>query len=122
MHIFSEIRLSLIYQAFVWETFCTLIICYVLAVTKGHACAWLPMISRCAVCPPEKYIFRIGIVLTSVGILFQVFTAYNTNLKYSKSSLCLFLGTLAGVSLSIVGVVNEDEDHLVHACELFTHI
>ena len=121
MQILSEITLTFVYQAFVYETFCTIVTCYVLAVTKGDVHAWLPMISACAVHPPESYIFRLGSVLTSVGILFQVVTVYNANLKYSKNTLCLFLGTLAGASVSIVGVVNEHEDHLVHSCELFTH-
>ena len=121
MHALGGISVTFIYQVFILETFCTIVVCYVLAVTTGHVRAWLPMISACAVYPPEKYISRLGIVLAGVGILFQVFTVYNANLKYYKSNLCLFLGSLAGASVSIVGVVNEDEDHLIHACELFMH-
>lgn len=118
MHILNKIPVTLIYQALVLETFCTIVVCYLLAVANEHVRVWLPMISACAVSSPEKYIFRIGIVLAAVGIFFKVVTVYNAHLNYSKSTFCLFLGTLASASNAIVGVVNEDEARTVHACEL----
>jgi len=42
--------------------------CYLIAVGQGHVPAWLPMISDCAVYPPESYFFRIGIIL-GAGLL-----------------------------------------------------
>ena len=92
--------------------------CYIIAVSLGHVPAWLPMISDCALYAPEKYIFRLGIVIGSFLIGFLTIGVYYTakTRPYSKQ-ICL-LGVIGSFGLSVVGVVNEHEDHTVHVCML----
>ena len=47
----------------------TIIVCYLLAVLLGHVESWwLPMVSDCGVYFPEKWIFHIGLIVSSVLI------------------------------------------------------
>ena len=98
-------------------TFGTILLCYGLAVGLGHVPAWLPMISDCAVKAPEKYPFRMGIVVGAFLLGFEVVAVYNSDRKYSKDKICLFLGCIASLGLAVVGVVNEKEDNFIHTCE-----
>ena len=93
----------------------TIFVCYGIAVSLGHVPAWLPMISDCAVLPPEKYIFRLGIVIGSVFLAMDSILIYNADKSYSHSKLSLLLGMVGVVGTSIVGVVNEKEDIGVHS-------
>ena len=93
----------------------TIFVCYGIAVSLGHVPAWLPMISDCAVLPPEKYIFRLGIVIGSVFLAMDSILIYNADKSYSHSKLGLLLGMVGVVGMSIVGVVNEKEDNGVHS-------
>ena len=95
----------------------TILLCYGLAVCLGHVEPWLPMISDCAVEAPEKYPFRMGIVIGAFLLGFEVVAVYNGNRAFSRSRVCLFLGCLASCGLGIVGVVNEKEDNPVHSSE-----
>ena len=98
-------------------TFGTILLCYGLAVGLGHVPAWLPFISDCAVKAPEKYPFRMGIVVGAFLLGFEVVAVYNSDRKYSKDKICLYLGCIASLGLAVVGVVNEKEDNLIHTCE-----
>ena len=46
----------------------TIIVCYTVAVLTGHVEWWLPMVSDCGVYFPEKWIFHIGLIVSSVLI------------------------------------------------------
>ena len=95
----------------------TVFLCYGLAVGLGHVPAWLPMISDCAVEAPEKYPFRMGIVVGAFLLVFEVVAVYNSDRKFSKNKACLYLGCIASFGLAVVGVVNEKENNTIHSCE-----
>ena len=89
-----------------------IILCYCLALGNGHVPAWLPMISDCAVLPPEKYPFRLGLVTGSLSLALNVLIVHNASRKGSNCSL--LIGLISCFGLSVAGVVNEDEDTIVH--------
>lgn len=95
----------------------TLLTCYTLAVVNGHVPAWLPMISDCAVYAPEKYVFRLGVVLGASLIAFQAVATYNANKTMLLAKPMAVLGVVAAAGLGVVGVVNEVEDDFVHTCK-----
>ena len=95
----------------------TILLCYALAVGLGHVPAWLPMISDCAVEAPERYPFRMGLVVGAFLLGLEVVAVYNSDRVFSKNKLCLYLGCIASFGLGIVGVVNEKEDNTVHSGE-----
>ena len=117
MNVLGSVRLSTLIHAGAVETLATILICYAVAVTRGHVKPWLPMISDCAVYPPEKYPFRFGLALSSFFIGVQT-VAIHVAKGYSKVSL--FLGLLASLSLGIVSVVNEEENNSVHSSKFIT--
>lgn len=117
MNVLGSVRLSTLIHVGAVETLATILICYAVAVTRGHVKPWLPMISDCAVYPPEKYPFRFGLALSSFFIGAQT-VAVHVAKSYSKVSL--FLGLLASLSLGIVSVVNEDENNSVHGGKFIT--
>lgn len=100
----------------------TLLTCYTLAVTNGHVPAWLPMISDCAVYAPEKYVFRLGVVIGASLIAFQAVATYFANKDLLLAKPLAVLGVVAAAGLGVVGVVNEVEDNFVHVCKLNTPI
>ena len=95
----------------------TILLCYTLATSLGHVPVWLPMISDCAVYAPEKYLFRWGIVLTGGLFALQSVLLYGANRPYSHSKAALTVGLLGSFCLSIVGVINEDENNTIHSSE-----
>jgi len=104
--------------------------CYLIAVGQGHVPAWLPMISDCAVYPPESYFFRIGIILGAgllvsnciLMLLFRKDIAPEEEKKRTGSGNQIdffdkFSFTLAFIGcsgLATVGAVNEVENTKVH--------
>ena len=115
MNVLGSVRLSTLIHVGAVETLATILICYAVAVTRGHVKPFLPMISGCAVDPPEKYPFRFGLALSSFFIGVQTVAVHLAE-GYSKASL--YLGLLASLSLGIVSVVNEDENNSVHSSKL----
>ena len=93
----------------------TIFVCYGIAVYLGHVPAWLPMISDCAVLPPEKYLFRLGIVTGAILLAVNSNLIYHADKSFSHSKLGLVLGTMAAVALATVGVVNEKENNSIHS-------
>lgn len=93
----------------------TILLCYTLSVSLGHVPAWLPMISDCAIYPPEKYAFRWGLVIGSTLFGAQTVLIYGADKPYAKSKLSLILGLLAAFCLSVVAVVSEAEDNTIHS-------
>ena len=93
----------------------TIFLCYTVATSLDHVPVWLPMISDCAVLPPEKYPFRWGIVLSAAIFAGQSVLLYGADRPYSRSKVALFLGLLTSFCLSVVGVVNEAEDNTIHS-------
>lgn len=93
----------------------TILLCYGTAVYLGHVPAWLPMISDCAVLPPEKYFFRLGIVTGAMFIAIASKLIYHAEKAFTYSKLGLSLGTIGAIGLAIVGVVNEKENNAIHS-------
>ena len=93
----------------------TILLCYTVATLLGHVPVWLPMISDCAVYPPEKYPFRWGIVLSAALFALQSVLLYGADRPYSRSKVALFFGLLTAFCLSVVGVVNEVENNTIHS-------
>jgi hypothetical protein len=92
----------------------TILLCYAVATLLGHVPVWLPMISDCAVYPPEKYPFRWGIVLSAALFALQSVLLYGADRPYSRSKVALFFGLLTALCLSVVGVVNQVENNTIH--------
>lgn len=93
----------------------TILVCYGTAVYLGHVPAWLPMISDCAVLPPEKYLFRLGIVTGAIFLGIESKLIYHADQSFTYSKFGLILGTIAAIGLAIVGVVNEKENNGIHS-------
>jgi alpha-L-fucosidase len=72
------------------------------------------MISDCALKPPEKYIFRWGITIGAALVGLLSVGVYYTTRTRAHSKLLLVLGLVGCMGLSVVAVVNEEENHLVH--------
>ena len=119
MEVLATLPLPLVIKWACGLTSGTILLCYALAAGLGHVPAWLPMISDCAVEVPERYPFRMGIVLGAFLLGLEVVAVYNSDRVFSKNKFCLYLGCLASVGLGIVGVVNEKEDNTVHSGEYY---
>lgn len=117
MEVLSTWSGKFILRASVLEMFITIMGCYLIAVSLGHVPIWLPMISDCAVKPPEMYIFRLGIAIGAFMIGFQSITVYIANKERPLSKLCAALGTIGSIGLGVVAVVNEKENDHVHSCK-----
>lgn len=98
----------------------TIILCYAIAVSLGHVPAWLPMISDCAVYPPESYFFRLGMILTAAllfvneGVMFFFLNAVQYGGPKTSDRWGLLIAGISCLGLGIVAAVNEDEDIEVH--------
>jgi len=101
----------------------TIVCCYLLAVSQGNVPIWLPMISDCALFPPESYLFRLGLISSSVLLNMNAFfmlcyksvTLNNTDLDYSTfDKVAYAISTIASTGLAVVGAVNEREDSSLH--------
>ena len=102
----------------VLEVLFTILLCYTLAVVNGHVPVWLPMISDCAVYSPEKYPFRLGIVIGAALLSVQAITTYFVNKDSSRLAKPMaVMAVVASAGLAVVGVVNEKEDNFVHTCK-----
>ena len=117
MGIIGKVPVNVFIHAAALEILVTILLCYTLAVSLGHVPVWLPMISDCAVYPPEKYPFRWGFVVGATLMGVQNVLIFGADKPYSKSKTSLVLGLLASFCLSVVGVVNEEEDNLIHSGE-----
>eukprot|EP01111_Echinosteliopsis_oligospora_P000612 TRINITY_DN1068_c0_g1_i1.p1 TRINITY_DN1068_c0_g1~~TRINITY_DN1068_c0_g1_i1.p1 ORF type:complete len:267 (+),score=75.14 TRINITY_DN1068_c0_g1_i1:122-922(+) len=99
----------------------TIGICYYLAVRLGHVPAWLPMISDCAVNAPEKYPFRVGMIVAPCLIFINatLFYFYVGGSKFGGrrvvDKVALVMCGISAIGLMIVGAVNEQEDNSVHS-------
>eukprot|EP01027_Heterolobosea_sp_BB2_P011940 GEZU01017328.1.p1 GENE.GEZU01017328.1~~GEZU01017328.1.p1 ORF type:complete len:341 (+),score=95.12 GEZU01017328.1:58-1080(+) len=100
----------------------TIAICYSIAVYLGHVPAWLPMISDCAVYPPESYFFRFGMISTAIFLNLNsaLMLLYQHNKKSAfggiraSDYIGLAICTLACIGLGILAAVNEDENTHIH--------
>ena len=115
MAVVSSIHMVVVTHAGALITLGTVLLCYTIAVSLGHVPAWLPMISDCAVDPPEKYIFRLGIVTGAMILALNTVVVYQADRAFSNSKLSLILGVVACTCLAIVGVVNEKENNDLHS-------
>ena len=92
---------------------CTMLLCYILAVSFKHVHPWLPMISGCAVYSPEKFFFRYGILPTALLMGCESVVIYLAAVPRAKAALVL--GVLSSLSLGIVAVDSENEASRVHS-------
>lgn len=100
--------------------FGTILGCYFLALSNGHVSLWpVPMISDCAVLPPEMFLFRLGFVTMALLMALQSVIIFLAGVPRSK--VAVVLGVLASLALAVVGVVNEREASKVHSSERFMH-
>ena len=118
MAILSSIPMVVITHFGALVTMGTILLCYTIAVLHGHVPAWLPMISDCAVGSPEKYPFRIGILVGAMALAFNTVVFYKADRAFSNSKLCLLLGLVGAAGLGIVAVVGEKENKAVHSGKL----
>ena len=114
MKILDKWPSSLFVHGGVLEMLFTILLCYTLAVVNGHVPAWLPMISDCAVYAPEKYPFRLGIVIGASLLAFQVVNTYNVNKSSALAKPMAVMAVFASAGLATVGVVNERENDNIH--------
>lgn len=91
----------------------TISLCYVLAASLKHVKPWLPMISDCAVLPPEEFPFRFGVLTTALLMAGESLIIYLAAVP--KSKVALGLGVVASLCLGVVGVVNEEEASKLHS-------
>ena len=73
------------------------------------------MISDCAVEAPEKYPFRLGIIIGAALLGVEVLLVFFADRKFSKNRFCLVVGILSSLGLEIVGAVNEVENNTIHS-------
>jgi len=104
----------------------TILTCYGLAVFLGHAPAWLPMISDCALLPPEMFLFRIGMIsaalLLNINSLLMFF--YLNSQEFGKrktsDSVGMVIVSIGCLGLAMVGAINEKENNSVHGISAVT--
>jgi hypothetical membrane protein len=114
----------------------TIFVCYGIAVYLGHVDKpWLPMISDCGVFPPEKYIFRVGLI-TSAGLLLRAAKMVRDyvraatrqreraagvtpgtcfGIKRSVEDWSVVIVSVSSTCLATVAAVSEQEDNPVHS-------
>ena len=92
----------------------TIFSCYGIAASLGHVPVWLPMISDCAVYAPEKYLFRLGLVTGSIFLHVESILLYHADKAFSNSQLSMILSLVSSMGLSVVAVVNEEENNDIH--------
>jgi hypothetical membrane protein len=114
----------------------TIFTCYFIAVYLGHVDKpWLPMISDCGVFPPEKYIFRVGLI-TSAGLLLRASKMVRDyvraatrrserasgvrhgtccGFKRSTEDWSVIVVSVSSVCLATVAAVSEQEDNPIHS-------
>ncbi|XP_019859949.1 PREDICTED: DNA damage-regulated autophagy modulator protein 1-like [Amphimedon queenslandica] len=114
MDVLSKITARQIVHYGVSEMLLTILTCYTIAVALGHVPAWLPLISDCAVKPPEMYLFRLGFVFGASLIALSAFIVHYANKDRPLSGLNAALALVASISLGGLAVVNEVEDGSVH--------
>ena len=91
----------------------TILLCYSIAVYKHHVPVWLPMISDCAVAPPEMFPFRLGLLTAAWLMALQNVIVYLAGVP--RSLLAAVLAEIGCLCLAVVSVVNENEAGRVHS-------
>jgi len=97
----------------------TLLTCYSIAVYLGHVPAWFPEISDLAVQSPERYIFRIGLIVSAcllfiTASLVYLYIASATGAKKRADTVALALAAISSLGLAGVGAINEVEARTAH--------
>ncbi len=112
MSIIGKVSARTIIYIGVANTAGVILLCYAIAVGLGHRKPWLPTISNCGDHPPEEYIFRWGMMVSSSVPLLQ---AVVMRAAGRISKVTFSLGFLAGLCLSGVAVVQDNENNTVHS-------
>lgn len=114
MVVLGSLRVSILVHFTCLLALGTILLCYGLALSYKHVHFWpIPMISDCAVKPPEMFPFRLGLVTSALLIGLVNLSIYLAAVP--KSLLALLFGVTASMCLAVVGVVNEKEAGKVHS-------
>ena len=114
-----KLPVPLIYTITAIETLVTLLGCYAIAVACGHVRRpWLPMISDCGIKSPEKYLFRLGIMLGSILMSGEMVLVYYSGKPYSKSKFSLVTATVGSFCLAVSAVISKKKCNRVHGGNL----
>jgi hypothetical membrane protein len=100
----------------------TILVCYVTAVLKGDVPGWfLPMVSACGVVAPEKWIFHIGLIVSSVlihsasKVVRDFISSNNPDSTTSKwEDTAVLLNFIACGGLAGCASITEKEDNNLH--------
>jgi hypothetical membrane protein len=100
----------------------TILVCYVTAVLSGHVPGWwLPMVSDCGVHFPEKWIFHIGLIVSSVlihsasKVVRDFISSNNSENSSSKwEDAAVILNFISCVGLAGCASVTVKEDNNIH--------
>lgn len=112
----GEIKASIVVHGAGFFGLGTILLCYALALGFHHVPLWLPMISDCAVAPPEMFFFRFGLMSAAWLIALQNVVVYLAAVPRSLPALGLSLAS--SLCLGTVAVVNEKEASKVHSGKL----
>ena len=97
-----------------------ILICYLIAVYNGHVHPWLPMISSCGVKSPEKYIFTIGLTISSMLLFLNSLLFYfylNTKSldgRKDTDKLALLFSFISSIGLMVLATANAVDDTSIH--------
>jgi len=99
----------------------TILTCYAIAVYLGHVPAWLPMISDCALNPPEMYLFRLGMISSAIFLqlnsllMFFYLNSQDFGKRQTSDTFGIVIVSIACLGLGIVGAVNSEENNTLHS-------
>jgi len=116
MAILGKVSVRALINVGVIETAAVILLCYGLAVGLGHRKPWLPTISNCGDHPPEQYFFRWGIFVASLVPMLQ---AVAMRAAGRISQVTFTLGFVAGLCLSGVAVVQDNEAGTIHTSKTY---
>jgi len=104
--------------------------CYLIAVSQGNVPVWLPMISDCAVDPPESYFFRFGIItsaaLLNVNAIMMLCYRKASQFQAEGNGITIFdqvaygFALTGSIGLALVGSINEKENMSLHGASAGT--
>ena len=88
----------------------------------GHVHPWLPKLSDLGVYAPEKYFYRLGVVLSASLMAVAAVIVYTASEETAADSVALRFGLVGPLGLAVLAVVSEKEDNPVHSGEYSVRI
>jgi len=105
---------------------CTILTCWIIALSLGHVALWpWPMISDCGCETPEKWIFRLGLTVSSTFLVREAFLVRDYIKRAamlsgraisgtSPEDVSVYLATIASFGLAGCATVSENEQSDLH--------